>query len=196
MTRRSPHLHAIVLAAGASSRFGSPKQLSRFEGQPLLLRVLARATELAGPAVSVVLGANAAEIAATLPPSGATIVINRSWQEGLASSIRAAVQRLPGSCDGALLLLVDQPLVSSDALHRLAATWRRAPRTIVASIYGDVVGVPAIFPRWCFGDLLALRGDQGARPLINRFADHVVRVDVPEAAVDIDYTEDLLKLGG
>jgi molybdenum cofactor cytidylyltransferase len=187
-------LHAIVLAAGASSRFGSPKQLVRFQRQPLIQRVIAGATELAGTAVSVVLGAYAAEIAATLPPGSASIIVNRDWQEGIGSSIRAAVARLPGACDGVLLLLADQPLVGSHSLNRLAAAWRRQPRSIIASRYGAVTGVPAIFPRWCFSDLAALRGDQGARILLRRYADHVVRLAHPEAEVDIDYPEDLLNL--
>jgi len=193
-TRGRTALHTIVLAAGASSRFGSPKQLIRFEGRPLIQRVIAGATELTGPAVSVVLGAYAAEIASTLPPGSASIIINRDWQEGIASSIRAAVARLPGACDGALLLLADQPLVGSHSLNRLAAAWRRQPRSIIASRYGAVTGVPAIFPRWCFADLATLRGDQGARILLRRYADHVVRMANPEAEVDIDYPEDLLAL--
>lgn len=192
--KRGSTLHAIVLAAGASRRFGSPKQLVRFEGQLLVQRVIAAATELAGAAVSVVLGAHAAEIAVNLPPGSATIIINRSWQEGIGSSIRAAVRRLPGACDGVLLMLGDQPLVGGHGLNRLAAAWRRQPRSIIASHYGSVTGVPAIFPRWCFNDLSALRGDQGARLLIRRYADHVVRLAHPEAAVDIDYPEDLLEL--
>src|SRR5580658_5242470 len=114
-------LHAIVLAAGASRRFGSPKQLVRFEGQLLVQRAIAAATELAGPAVSVVLGAHAAEIVSNLPPGGAGILINRGWQEGIASSIRLAVSRLPGACDGALIMLADQPLVAGSGLTRLAA---------------------------------------------------------------------------
>jgi molybdenum cofactor cytidylyltransferase len=187
-------LHAIVLAAGASRRFGSPKQLVQFERRPLIQRVIAGATELTGAAVSVVLGAYAAEIAATLPPGSASIIINRDWQEGIASSIRAAVARLPGACDGVLLLLADQPLVGSHSLNRLAAAWRRQPRSIIASRYGAVTGVPAIFPRWCFSDLASLRGDQGARILLRRYADHVVRLANPEAEVDIDYPEDLLNL--
>jgi molybdenum cofactor cytidylyltransferase len=191
---RSATLHAIVLAAGASTRFGSPKQLARVNGQPLLQRVLALAGDQFGPAVTVVLGAHAAEISATLPPGSATIVINRDWQEGLASSIRAGLQRLPGACDGALLLLADQPLVGAEGLRRLVTAWRRAPRQIVASLYSGIIGVPAIFPRWCFDDLAALRGDQGARVVLRRHTDHLVRLEHPEAALDIDYPEDLLDL--
>lgn len=194
MSRRRGTLHAIVLAAGESRRFGSPKQLVRFEGQLLVQRVIASATELAGSAVILVLGAHAAEIAADLPPGSASIVINRNWREGISSSIRAAMTRLPGACDGVLIMLADQPKVGSHGLTRLAAAWRRQPRSIVASHYGSVTGVPAIFPRWCFNDLAALRGDQGARLLIRRYADHVVRLAHPEAAIDIDYPEDLLEL--
>ena len=192
--RKSPALHAIILAAGASSRFGSPKQLVRFKGHTLLARVIARATEILGPAVSVVLGAHAAEITANMPLINASVLINRDWQEGIASSIRAAVQRLPGACDGVLMLLADQPLVAADALQRLAAAWRRQPTHIVASRYGDVTGVPAIFPRRFFADLLALRGDQGARVLMHRYADYVLALEHADAAIDIDYPEDLLGL--
>ncbi len=191
---RKQTLHTIILAAGASRRFGSPKQLVRFEGQVLVQRVIAAATELTGAAVSVVLGANAAEIASNLPSGSASIIVNRGWQEGIASSIRAGVARLPGACAGALFMLADQPLVGGHNLRRLAAAWQRQPRCIVASRYGATTGVPAIFPRWCFADLAGLRGDQGARLLIRRFADHVVRMSMPEAAVDIDYPEDLLDL--
>lgn len=195
MSLRRPSLHALILAAGASKRFGSPKQLVRVDGQSLLQRAVAHATEQLGHSVTVVLGAHAAEIAATLPSGSAGVLINRNWQEGIGSSIRCGVQRLPGACDGVLIALADQPLVVAETLRRLIAGWRRQPRQIVASHYGSVTGVPAIFPRWCFGDLASLRGDQGARAVIRRYADHVVRLAHPEAAVDIDYPEDLLELG-
>ena len=193
-SRRNSTLHAVVLAAGASRRFGSPKQLVRYDGRPLLARVIALANELLGPAVTVVLGAYAAEITASIPLGSSNILINRDWSEGIASSIRTAVLRLPGSCDGVLMLLADQPLVAAETLNRLAAAWRSRPLQLVASRYGSVTGVPAIFPRWCFSDLMALRGDQGARVVIRRYADHVIAMAHPDAAVDIDYPEDLLEL--
>ena len=190
----SLNLHTVVLAAGASRRFGSPKQLVRFQGQTLLQRVLASANELTASSVTLVLGAHAAEIVATLPPGRATLLINRDWEEGIASSVRAAVRALPGACDAVLILLGDQPLVSPAGLERLVNACRRHPRQIIASRYSGITGVPAVFPRWCFNDLCELRGDQGARALITRFGDHVIGLAHPEAAVDIDEPEDLLRL--
>jgi molybdenum cofactor cytidylyltransferase len=193
--RKSTALHAIVLAAGASRRFGSPKQLARVHGQSLLQRTIAHATDSLGAGVTIVLGAHAAAIAETLPPGSAGTLINRNWQEGIASSIRAGVQRLPGACDGVMLVLADQPLVSSQTLQRLIAAWRRQPRQIVASRYASTTGLPAIFPKWTFSDLAALRGDQNAHLVIRRYPDQVVRLPHPEAAIDIDYPEDLLEIG-
>ena len=82
-------LHVIVLAAGASTRFGSPKQLAQVHGRPLLQLAVARAVEVAGQAVTVVLGANAAELVPLLRHTGASVVINREWAEGMGSSVRA-----------------------------------------------------------------------------------------------------------
>jgi molybdenum cofactor cytidylyltransferase len=187
-------LHAIVLAAGASSRFGSPKQLVRVDGRPLLHSAVSRAVEVAGHAVSVVLGANAAELAPLLSHSSASIVINREWAEGMASSIRAGVSRLPGSCTGVMLVLADQAAVTAADLRRLAMTWRRQPGYIVAAQYGATLGAPAVFPSSTFRDLSELRGDRGAQVLFKRNPDRVIRVPMESAAIDIDTPEDLLRL--
>ena len=187
-------LHAIVLAAGASTRFGSPKQLVRVAGRPLLHSALARAADVAGSAVSVVLGAHAAELTPLLTHSQALIVINRDWREGIASSIRAGVSRLPPSCNAVLLMLADQAAVTAEDLKRLVSAWRRQPDYIVAARYGMTTGVPAVFPRSVFADLAALRGDTGARALLQRNPDRVVRVPMASAAIDIDTPEDLLKI--
>ncbi|MEA3179066.1 MAG: molybdenum cofactor cytidylyltransferase [Gammaproteobacteria bacterium] len=188
-------LHAIVLAAGASTRFGSAKQLARVAGRPLLHTAVARAAEVAGSAVTIVLGARAAELTPLLTHSQASVVINREWREGMASSIRAGVARLPATCTAALLMLVDQAAVTAEDLKRLVSAWRRQPEYIVAARYGMTTGVPAIFPRSAFSDLAALRGDVGARVLLQRNPDRVVRVPMASAAIDIDTPEDLLEMG-
>lgn len=187
-------LHAIVLAAGASTRFGSPKQLVRVAGRPLLHTAVARAADVAGSAVIVVLGAHAAELTLLLTHSQALVVINRDWREGIASSIRTGIARLPPSCNAVLLMLADQAAVTADDLQRLVGAWRRQPDYIVAARYGMTTGVPAIFPRSVFSDLSALRGDVGAKALLQRNPDRLVRVPMASAAIDVDTPEDLLKI--
>ena len=187
-------LHAVVLAAGASTRFGSAKQLVRIGGRPMLHATVTRAVEVAGSAVIVVLGARAAELAPLLSHSPASIVINRDWREGLSSSIRAGIARLPAACSGVLLLLADQAAVTTEDLRRLVGTWRRQTEYVAAAVYGSTVGVPAIFPRSAFSELMRLRGDQGARALIHRNPDRLVRVPMESAGIDIDTPEDLLNI--
>lgn len=188
-------LHAIVLAAGASTRFGSAKQLVRVAGRPLLHSAVARAAEVAGTAVTVVLGAHASELTPLLTHTQASVIINREWREGMASSIRSGIARLPASCTAVLMLLVDQAAVTAEDLKRLVSAWRRQPDYIVAARYGTTTGVPAVFPRSTFSELQALRGDVGARVLLQRNPDRVVRIPMPSAAIDIDTPEDLLALG-
>jgi len=187
-------LHIVVLAAGASTRFGSPKQLARVQGAPMLQLALSRAQAVAGHAVSVVLGANAAQIAAALGRSPVTLVINRGWEEGLAASIRAGIERLPGHCAGALLWLADQCAVTSVDLQRLVDVWHGDRRAIVSAQYGGGWGVPAIFPRSSFPALLALRGDRGAQALLRHPAGWRVGVPMPSAAIDIDTVQELQTL--
>jgi molybdenum cofactor cytidylyltransferase len=194
MDSAHPELHVLVLAAGASSRFGSPKQLVRLNGRPLLHSAVSRAVEVTGHAVTVVLGANAHELSGLLKHTPASITINRDWAEGLASSIRAGIHSVPGTVDAAMVCLADQAAVTAEDLRRLVGTWKRNTDSIVAALYSGDVGAPAIFPRWCFRELLELRGDRGARMLMQRHADRLVRVPMPSAAVDIDTPEDLLNL--
>ena len=190
----SSHIHVVVLAAGASTRFGSTKQLVRVNGRPLLHTVVSRAAELAGHSVTVVLGAHAGELAPLLKHSPAAVAVNREWSEGIASSIREGLAHTPATADGVLIVLADQAAVTIEDLRRLASTWRRNPNSLVAAQYAGRVGVPAIFPRWCFRELNELRGDRGAQTLLQRHIDRLVRLPMPSAELDIDRPEDLLAL--
>jgi len=190
----SPALHAAVLAAGPATRFGSPKQLVRLAGTPIIHQAAARAATVAGHSVTIVLGAHAREVAPALRQSAATTVVNRDWEEGLASSIRTAVRTAPPRCDGLLLVLCDQVAVTTDDLRRLYVAWRRHPILIAAALYGGAPGLPAIFPRWAFSDLLELRGDRDPRLVLRRSVDRLVRVPMQNAGVELDTPEDLLLL--
>jgi molybdenum cofactor cytidylyltransferase len=187
-------LHAAILAAGPGTRFGGIKQLVRLRGEPVLHQIAANAAFVAGQSVSVVLGAHAQEIGSALRQRSVNIVINRGWEEGIASSIRVAVQTAPPASSALLLLLADQVAVTADDLRRLHASWRRHPVLIAAALYGGAPGLPAIFPRWAFDNLLSLRGDRDPRAVLRKSIDHVVRVPMANAGIDLDTPEDLLQL--
>jgi molybdenum cofactor cytidylyltransferase len=159
-----------------------------------MLSAVSRAVELAGHSVTVVLGANATELAPLLRHTPASIAINRDWAEGIASSIRTGVAHTPDTADGILLALADQAAVTTEDLRRLASLWRRNPVSIATAQYAGTTGVPAIFPRWCFRDLNELRGDRGAQQLLLRHVDRLARLPMPSAELDIDRPEDLLAL--
>lgn len=186
--------HVLVLAAGASKRLGQPKQLVRLGGRPVLHVVVSHAVALAGHAVTVVLGAHARELTRLLAHSPVSVVVNRQWEEGMASSIRTGVAALPPSCDAVLVLLGDQVALTADDLRRLVSAWRGEEGTIAASVYEQRIGVPAIFPRFCFPELAELRGEQGARCVLERNSYRLSRVPMPNAAVDLDTPADLAAL--
>jgi len=188
-------LHAVVLAAGGSVRFGSPKPLIRIAGQSLLIEIIARAAQITGPRVCVVLGASAEAIAPIVVESGASAIVNPDWREGMSSSIRAGISQLPGDADAVLLLLVDQPLIVAADLLRLETAWRHKPERPAAAEFSGIRGAPAIFPRALFPELLALRGDRGAQQILERHCDGLTAVPMENAALDVDTPEDLERLG-
>lgn len=187
-------LHAVILAAGPGTRFGGIKPLVRLRGEPVLHELVANAAFITGQSVSVVLGAHAREIAPALRQRAVSIALNRGWEEGIASSVRTAVTSTPPGSSALLLMLADQVAITADDLRRLHASWRRHPILIAAALYQGAPGLPAIFPRWAFTDLLALRGDRDARLVLRKNIDRVVRVPMSNAAVDLDAPEDLLRV--
>lgn len=191
-----PGLATVLLAAGGSSRLGRPKQLVRFRGRPLLRRAVdAAAAATSGPIV-VVVGAEGMRLRALLARTHGRrveIVQHAAWREGLSSSLRRGLDATPPGTSAVLFLLADQPLVDAASLGRLVAAWQRRPAYAAAAAYSGRLGVPAILPRHLFRALAALRGDEGARRVLAAER-RVTRVDMPEAAVDVDTAEDLRKL--
>ena len=184
----------VVLAAGASRRFGSPKLLARIGGETLLNRAVRAALGARPAGCVVVLGARADELKRRLRAWPVRIVVNRRWRCGLSSSLRAGIAALPRQAPAALVLLADQVAVGPAELELLLAAWRRAPRAIAASRWGAVLGPPAVFPRRVFGDLRRLRGDAGARALLADPRRAVTGVTLPGAAHDVDRPADLRRL--
>jgi molybdenum cofactor cytidylyltransferase len=187
-------LHTAILAAGPGTRFGGVKPLVRLRGEPVLHELAAHAAFITGQSVSVVLGAHAREIAPSLRQRAVSIALNRGWEEGIASSVRTAVTTTPPGSSALLLMLADQVAVTADDLRRLHASWRRHPILIAAALYQGAPGLPAIFPRWAFTDLLALRGERDPRLVLRKNIDRVVRVPMSNAGIDLDTAEDLLRL--
>ena len=194
MDDQASELHAAILAAGPTARFGGSEPIARRRGGPALHELAANAALVAGQSLTVVIGAYAKEIAPSLRQRAISIALDRGWEEGLASSIRVAVNSAPPGSEALLLMLADQVAITADDLRRLHASWKRHPILIAAALYQGAPGLPAIFPRWAFSDLLSLRGDRDARSVLRRNIDRVVRVPMSNAGIDLDTPEDLLQL--
>ena len=187
---------AMILAAGASTRMGTPKQLLELDGRPLVVHAVEAA--LASPAwpVVVVLGAHAEKIRPTLARLPVLIAENPAWAEGMAASIRAGMTTLrqfSQKLDAALIALCDQPAFSAGVITQLVAAQRTTGRSITASRYGGRTASPALFLREHFPALTALTGEEGARSLLHDET-RIAIVDLPALAFDLDTPADYAAL--
>ena len=182
------NVSAVVLAAGASRRMGTPKQLLRYRGESLVRRAALAALASRCRAVHVVVGAGAEEVAACLTGLDVVPVPNPRWAEGLSRSIACGVASVlaRGSPDAVLLVVCDQPLVTSAVLDRLVDAFDGSPERVVASRYAGVLGTPALFGSAHFAALQQLVGDRGARSLLGA----AIEVDFASGAVDVDTPAD------
>lgn len=183
----------LLLAAGGSHRFGSPKLLARLDGETLLRRSARVALGCGAGGCVVVLGANAIRLERELRGLPVGIVVNCHWRRGLSSSLRAGLAALPARVPGAVVSLADQAALGPADLALLIAAWCRQPRAIVAARAGEVLGPPAIFPRRVFRDLRRLRGDAGAKALLRDPLHSVIEIGIANADFDIDRPEDIAR---
>ncbi|MCL4722622.1 MAG: nucleotidyltransferase family protein [Gammaproteobacteria bacterium] len=186
-------LAGLVLAAGGARRFGSPKVLAPFHGEPLVRRAARLLSPLCPAGVFVVTGDGEAAIRTALTGTGADCVPNPDWSDGLSSSLRAGVAALPAAAEAVLIQLADTPAVTDRDLDTLVAAWQVEPQLPAAAHYGDRAGPPVILPRSLLPELAALRGDQGARSLL-QWHTELITVPMPHAALDVDTPADLAQL--
>jgi molybdenum cofactor cytidylyltransferase len=193
------NIGAVILAAGGSSRFGQPKQLLPFRGKTLIRTIIDAACEAGCSPVVVVIGGNGETIHPEVAHANVLEIRNTNWQRGIGSSIRSGVQALTdhaATVEAILLLVCDQPAVNAPFIERLIATREATKKDIVASSYADTVGVPALFNRSLFKELLSLGDDGGAKSIILRNPERVARLAFPEGSVDVDTWQDWEKLNG
>ena len=185
---------AIVLAAGASTRLGQPKQLLQLDGESLLHRTVRTAGEAGCDPIFVVLGYEADYMEQELIDLAARPAINPDWRSGMGSSLRSGIEAVMEEIPTppkTFILLCDQPTLSAEILSKLLDASAKAKSLITASSYAGRSGVPAIFDRQLYPYLLRVEGDQGARSVIQRYADQTTSVDFPGGILDIDTPEDL-----
>lgn len=188
---------AVVLAAGSSSRMGSPKQTLRFRGESLLRRAALAALGAGCRPLVVVTGAYAELSRRELEGLDAREVFNPRWETGMASSIRAGVEGLVSAnpdVTSAVLLLCDQPHVTADIISGLIAAQRSTGSPVVASTYDGSFGVPALFSRPLFAELTGLEGRCGAKEIIKRHASEAHFLPFQGGEVDVDTPDDFLRL--
>jgi molybdenum cofactor cytidylyltransferase len=200
MGEESVPVGLILLAAGGSTRLGAPKQLLLFRGRSLLIHACETALASVCRPVVVVLGAEREqlrdEIEREITNRPLQIAENPQWRDGLGTSIRVGVQALEEyalitkNLDAAILMLCDQPLLTAPHLDELVRTHYTTQKQIVASSYGQTAGVPALFGRALWSELLNLPPHSGAKMLIDTLTAELATVPFAGGVFDIDTTAD------
>ncbi len=188
----------IILAAGSSSRLGRPKQNVVYNGNTLLQNTINAALATDCEKIMVVLGANYELILPTIEHFNINILPNKNWQEGMASSIRlglASLLELQPESKQVIFTVCDQPYLSPEILNGLIVTQNQTKANIVASNYGEHLGVPVLFGQCYFAELMQLIGDEGAKKLVKKYIEQVENYPFLLGEVDIDTLDDLEKLG-
>jgi molybdenum cofactor cytidylyltransferase len=186
------HVAAIVLAAGASSRFGAFKQLLPWGEGTMLSTVVDTALASSARPVVVVLGNRADDCRAALGERPLTVVVNAAWPDGQSTSVQAGLAALPDEVQATLFLLADQPAVTVATLEAVIARYRATRAPVVWPEVDGRRGNPVLFDRRLFPALLALTGDTGGRPVLQANAAAAERVAVLDRGIlyDVDTPDD------
>lgn len=183
---------AVILAAGRSSRMGSAKLLERLEGKPLVRWAAEAALASSARPVVVVTGHRADEVAAALTELPVELVHNPDYAQGMATSLRAGVAHVEHA-DAAVICLGDMPRVTARHIDRLIDAFDPTAAPIVVPTHERKRGNPVLWARRFFPEIEDLRGDVGARALLERHAEavHLLAIDEPGILLDVDTPEAL-----
>lgn len=186
----------ILLAAGSSSRMGQQKLLFKYRGKTLLDRAIEAGLSSSASRLVVVTGSGREETEALSDAHGVQSVFNEEWEKGLGSSLKRGLRDMLKSSPGLSAVIVavcDQPHLSAGILDGLIRTYRNTGKPIVASSYGETVGVPVLYDKTYFDALLDLPDDQGAKPYLldNAGPGTIASIHFPGGEIDIDTREDL-----
>ncbi len=186
----------VILAAGRSTRLGRPKQLLQLDGEPIIRITTRNAIASNLDEVVVVVGAEAEQVASAIGDQGQRVVLNPDFALGQSTSLRAGLAALSPETEAVLFLLGDQPEVGPEVIDALIDAHRAEGVTIAQATYGGVPANPVLFARAIFPELAEVTGDEGARSVMKRHANEIVRVDVSDGPPpgDVDTDEDYLAL--
>ena len=186
----------LLLAAGNSSRMGKPKMLLPFNGKTLLQHSIDEIKKISDQKLLVITGCYHSLLKEQLQQQQILFFQNDHWQEGMASSIGAGMkyilQYFPGAAN-ALILVCDQPFISAGLFQEMITKKAELAKGIIACKYNDTTGVPVLFDKKYFARLAILKGDVGAKKLVQQFVEDTAVIDFPEGATDIDTPEDYEK---
>jgi len=184
---------AVILAAGGSARFGSPKQLARWRGKTFIEQAVDTALASSARPIVVVLGAEVERCRAALADRPVEVVVNETWMEGQSTSMQAGLAALPANIGGAVFFLVDLPGVVPDLVDRLLQRHRETLAPLVWPEFEGRRGNPILFDRSLFAELRQVRGDTGGKPVLLRHQDRAERVIVSDKSIlqDFDRPEGL-----
>ena len=187
-------VYAIVLAAGAATRFGSSKQIAAWQDGTLVSHAINLAENVCQERHILVTGHDWCAVRAACQPQAGFFIVNEHYDHGMGASLAQAVRCVRHIASAVLVILADQPLISAEHLDALIAHWSGDDQQIVTSAYADTIGAPALFAAGCFDALAALDGDTGARSLFQDPTFDVVTVRFAAAASDIDTVADLTRI--
>ncbi|MHC5744313.1 MAG: nucleotidyltransferase family protein [Nostoc sp.] len=187
----------MILAAGASTRMGTPKQLLLYQGRSFLKYITEIAIASVCQPVVVILGANAEQIHPQIKQLPVKVVNNLDWACGMSTSIKNGIEllnNLPQKIEAVVITLCDQPFVSPQIINQLVDTYYSTKKPIIACEYGNTLGVPALFSQTFFSELATLKETSGAKKVINNNLNEVFSIPFPLGDIDIDTPKDYEQL--